>query len=291
MPKSRSSPQRSTSKKVSYTELAGVKKTKEKTSEEPAAATAKEDLALLSNQESEVQPIVTDPPKHGDCPSCKVLADLVRALRKEQDVFRKEIEELRSEVRNKPSETAGEASIDVLAKKVKEIDEKVEERTNRQLRQTLVVRRLKESDDEKQWEDTTNLVAKEFADLLEVDFDTAKQSINRCHRGGSKKFYDRKGRVRPIFIAMMRWDACEALIKAAKEKKPAFSIDYKYGPMTTLRRNQALKLRKSLKAEGKIDKGFIKFPAMLMGKKTTDSNYELIHDFSKEDVSTFKDDE
>ena len=83
-----------------------------------------------------------------------VLVDLVRALRKEQDVFRKEIEELRSEVRNKLSESAGEASIDVLTKKVKEIGEKVEGRTNRQLRQILVVRRLKESDEEKQWEDT-----------------------------------------------------------------------------------------------------------------------------------------
>ena len=284
MPKSKSTPPRSTPK-VSYKELAGAKKTKEKSGVE--LESVKEDQVLEASSELEDQP----DNKHGECQSCKVLANLVRARRKEQEGFRKEIEDLRTEVRNGSSGTANDSPDSKMNKRMTDIEEKVEERTNRQLRQTLVVRRLKETEGEKQWEDTTNLVAKEFADLLEIDFDAAKQSINRCHRGGSKKYYDKKGRVRPIYIAMMRWDSCEALIKAAKEKKPTFFIDYKYGPLTTIRRNQALKMRKALKAEGKIDMGFIKFPAILMGKKAADKSYEVIHDFSKEDVSTFEEDE
>ena len=66
---------------------------------------------------------------------------------------------------------------------------------------------------------------------------------------------------------MLYWEDCERLTKQARSADVNFYDDYKYGPKTTLRRNEALKKRKELKADGVIDRGFVAFPARLMGKK------------------------
>ena len=39
---------------------------------------------------------------------------------------------------------------------------------------------------------------------------------------------------RPIYVTMHEWDACEDLVRASRSFKD-FSIDYKFGLMTTLR--------------------------------------------------------
>ena len=81
----------------------------------------------------------------------------------------------------------------------------------------------------------------------------------------------------------MRWEDCEALVKKSQAARDVF-FEYKYGPRTTVRRNMALKERKALKASGELDKAFIKFPAILMGKKNNEHSYRVIRNFSKEPV-------
>ena len=125
-----------------------------------------------------------------------------------------------------------------------------------------------------------------FADLMGVSHDEAKLMIDRCHRGGKPKYYKEKNKIRPIYAAMMRWDKCEALVKAAREQNEYY-IDYKCGPLTTIRRNQALKMRKEMKRSGQVTSAFLKFPALLMGKRPGQEKYEVIRDFSDDDVSTY----
>ena len=60
--------------------------------------------------------------------------------------------------------------------------------------------------------------------------------------------------------------------------------DYKYGPLTTKRRSEALKVRKELKEKNIITKGFIKYPARLFVIYTGESQYKSYQDFSKMEV-------
>ena len=166
------------------------------------------------------------------------------------------------------------------------MEKKHEDRINRQLRKTLVIRNLPEKDSEK-WADTTDILANKISSLLEMSLDDAYFEIDRCHRGGISKNYKGKSKVRPIYAAMLRWETCEKLVEAARSSGDVY-IDYKFGPLTTLRRNEALKVRKELKRSGVIEKGFIKFPAILMGKKPGAVKYEEIRNFSDDDVSSYK---
>ena len=54
----------------------------------------------------------------------------------------------------------------------KQLEEKVEDRTNRQLRNTILVKGLLEKPNEK-WSDTRNLLAKHIAKLYNIEFKNA----------------------------------------------------------------------------------------------------------------------
>ena len=159
--------------------------------------------------------------------------------------------------------------------------EQLEERTNRQLRKTLVFRGIPEADGEKNWQHTENLVASKIAETLGVTSDETINMIDRCHRGGNPKYYQNKNR--PIYAAMHSWKQCEDIIWTARKKKNIL-VDYKYGPMTSKRRFLALKKRRELIDSGTIVKGHVSYPARLMGKGPNDNRYKLIEDFSQVDV-------
>ena len=79
----------------------------------------------------------------------------------------------------------------------------------------------------------------------------------------------------------------ENILFKARSPDSHINVDYKYGPLTTERRNLALAKRKELKREGKVTKAFVKFPAVLMGKGPGDTKYREIENFSttKVDIS------
>ena len=269
--------------KTDYSALAGVaKKDGKKGKGKNAVPTLSED-PIPSNDKL-------------DCSSCKILADLVRTLLKKQSDLEKEVADLKSDkpatdllkqdVEDLKDRLPGAADDDTdqdLQVRVKALAKQMEDRTNRQLRQTMVLRNLKEDADEKTWDDTRDLVANKITELIGVEFEEAKRLINRCHRGGDPKYYKAEKRIRPIYIAFMRWDTCEKLLHEAR-KQNVFSLDYKYAPRTTVRRNNALKLRRELKTNGDIVSGYVKFPAVLMGKKSVDAKYDVIRDFSDDEV-------
>ena len=177
---------------------------------------------------------------------------------------------------------------------ISQLEERIEERTNRQLRKTLVFRGIPEKADET-WEDTKNLLAKSIQKTLQinenetsVDMDDALAMVERAHRSAPNPHY--KGNApRPIFAAMSWWPDCETIIETYRKKNMSdsshtTSVDYKYGPMTTKRRSLAFKERKRLKDAGEIVSGYVAYPARLMVKtsKVKGTKYVCHKDFSKE---------
>ena len=178
---------------------------------------------------------------------------------------------------------------DGLLSRLAAVEERVEERTNRQLRQTLVFQGIEEKGKES-WADTKHILAESVSETCDVTYEDAEQAINRCHRSGSKT--NRNGRVnrhRPIYANFFSWEVTEDIIVKYREsniKFPHFNIkaNYKYGPLTTKRRSEALKVRKELKESNVITKGFIKYPAKLFVMYKGESLYREHQDFSKMEV-------
>ena len=198
-----------------------------------------------------------------------------------------------------------EAKLKALAyvpKELEQITENVENRTNRQLRETLIFKNVPENEgDDESYDETKELLATIISNNLDdVSYDDAFRLIKRCHRErdrSDEEDHYRKGK-RFIFAAMHSWDLCQTLINKFRQKginDPNFSIsvEQKYGPLTTRRRQLAWQLRKELKDNGDIESGYVKFPAKLIvnytGEVRTTNNgvkkvYKLHTDFSRTKV-------
>ena len=171
-----------------------------------------------------------------------------------------------------------------------QLEEKLEDRTNRQLRQTIVVKGLPEKPSEK-WADTRNILAKYIAKAYDMEFRKAYSLFERVHRGGGNGFEDKKKGRRDIYALCSHWDDSEHLVwksyivNKSRPKKERVVIEYKYGPLTTLRRGEAMKKRREILESKEYRNAYIKFPAQLMARKDGEDNYNLIQDFSKKTVS------
>ena len=228
------------SNKPSYAQLSG--KTKKKTSK-------KSDVPTVESIPDSDPRVPSD--SENDCKSCKVLSNLVRTLLDKQSTLEKEVQSLKEIVGNDSDlaikhaalekemgelksslasdsapQNSGEELHDMKAK-LKEMEKKVEDRTNRQLRKTLVFRNIPEGANEKLWTDITDLLSQKIADLLKIDPDEAEYMIDRCHRGGNSQYYKDKNKTRPIYAAMMRWTDCEDIVKKA------LIVMYQIRPMMT----------------------------------------------------------
>ena len=144
-------------------------------------------------------------------------------------------------------------------------------------------RDVKQHENERTWQDTEKVLVKELASLLSVEQEVAVGMIDRCHRGGNPEYYRKNNKVRPIFAALHDWKTCEEIIQQARRKR-ILIVDFKYGPMTTKRKNLALKKRRELLNTGQIVKAHIAYPARLMGKGKGDIKYKEIEKFSNVDV-------
>ena len=177
----------------------------------------------------------------------------------------------------------------------------VEDNKNRQLRKTLVFRGIKELEfpgDENRnrketWEETAKLLAEAMAAKMEnVSVEEAASMVERCHRANPNPRYEGNA-PRPIFAAFCNWKESEAVKKAFREANAwgnnanrKVIVENKFGPRTTVRRNNALKERKRLKEEGRILSGYVAFPAKLMVKEIGfNTRYRLWKDFSNDPVN------
>ena len=172
----------------------------------------------------------------------------------------------------------------------KALEEKLEDRTNLQLRQTIVIKGIPEKANEK-WADTRNILAKSISKTYDMEYKRAYSLFERVHRGGGNGFQDKKKGKRDIYALCSHWDDSEFLVtksydvNKSKPKKDRFHIGYKYGPITTARRGEALKKRKEVLANKEYRNAYVKFPAVLMARKDGEENYQQIADFSNTCVS------
>ena len=190
------------------------------------------------------------------------------------------LENLLTKLQNQPKSEVEQN--DNITDRVRAVEELVEEGTNRQLRKTLVIRGIPEQQHEK-WSDTDSTLSSIIAKTMDIPLQEAGKMIDRCHRGGNPKFYKENNKHRPIYAAMHRWKDCENFIWEARKKRTAL-VDYKYGPITTVRRNIALKKRREILDSKLVTKAHVAYPARLMGKGPGDVRYKLIEDFSSTQV-------
>ena len=154
---------------------------------------------------------------------------------------------------------------------IKNIEEKIEDRTNRQLRETLVIKNVPENPDES-YKDTKKLLAELISENVDgVTYEYAFSQIKRAHMETFRS--DSVGNTRTgkriIFAALHSWDLCEEMKNSFRLKCIAnadfnISVDQKYGPLTSQRRRKALEMRRELKQNGLITSEYIDFPAKLM---------------------------
>ena len=187
------------------------------------------------------------------------------------------------------------------ANKINQIEERIEERTNRSLRQTLVFKGIKEQKIDvknfkgklvtvsERWSDTTDILSEVIATACDLDAEDTRDWINRAHRSAPNP---RKEGKRDIYANFFSWEVTQQIIKGFREYNISNNdfkvfVDYKYGPLTTARRNEALKLRSELKRERAIVKGYVNYPAKLMVLYPGESRFTEHSDFSKKSV-TFK---
>ena len=62
-------------------------------------------------------------------------------------------------------------------------------------------------------------------------------------------------------------------------------IEYKYGPLTSIRRGLAMKMRKEILEQKTYKNAYVKFPAILFARKDGEDKYNIVKDFSNETVS------
>ena len=172
----------------------------------------------------------------------------------------------------------------------KRLEEHVEDRTNRQLRKTLVFHNIPEIESET-WEQTEKLVAEAIANVCDIKIEEARDNLERVHRSAPNPRY--KGSApRKIFAAGYDWkfsEKCKAEFKTQNILQTNKIIcEQMYGPLTRARRDLAMKERKLLKTNKKVISAYVDFPAKLMAKTKKDGKYELLKDFSKAAVKLGK---
>ena len=196
------------------------------------------------------------------------LGNLHAEVGNQGDIARAKFEEMAKKIADLEEKVA---VLDNVQDEIDHLAEKVEDRTNRQLRETLIFKNIPEDGDEESYQQSKELIATTISTHCEdITYEYALSQVKRAHREQNRYEGDhiRAGK-RFIFAALHSWDLCQLVIETFREKNindPLFTIhaDQKYGPLTTKRRQLAFLQRKQLKDAGTITSGYVSFPAKLM---------------------------
>ena len=197
-----------------------------------------------------------------------------------------------SDLRRHKAETTDE--INELRSENERIKEELENRTNRQLRRTLIFKNIPETKEDESYADVKNLLSDIISSNSDISKVEAYAGIERAHREAKREGGRRTGK-RKIFAAFLDWDLPQKILqvfrkKGIEDKSFKFYAEQMYGPMTSMRRNLAFKKRRALKDEGTIVSAFVAFPAKLLVNRPGEYNsegkklYREYKDFSREKV-------
>ena len=216
------------------------------------------------------------------------------AVSQKFSTLNKRIEELEAKLAKLEGLPNKIGPLESIPSKVDLLAEKVEDRTNRQLRETLVFKNIPEEERDASYKETKELLATVISrNCPDFTYNDVLTQIKRAHRE-SKRNSEQNSRAgkRLIFAAFHSWDMTQKIIETFRQKcitDRAFTIaaEQKYGPMTSKRRQLAFILRRRLIDSGEIVSGYVDFPARLMvnvpGATRSDGKkrYEQHTDFSR----------
>ena len=173
--------------------------------------------------------------------------------------------------------------IELLQKKVKDLEDETDDLRNRSMRSNLVILGIDE--DEQDRRSTPDIVADFLVEHLDVDsFEEASHNIVRAHRGrrgADNRNRNRKGG-RPIYVKFSRDDiAAEFLQRSIQNQitKKGFKVSQQFSPRLQERRNLALQKRRELLTSKQITKGYVEYPAVLKCIQTGCKEYTVIDTF------------
>ena len=178
--------------------------------------------------------------------------------------------------------------------KLGKLVELVEDRTNRQLRNTLVFKGIPVTKGERHgmkeaWNETRKVLAETLAQhVLDLSVESAQNIFERVHRG---RPIAKNVQNRHIYARVFDWNMSEKLkndMRKVNTQNPSLKIycEQMYGPRTSQRRNHALSIRKTLKSNNEIVSGYVSFPAKLMVKVSSDpkATYTIHDDYSEMEI-------
>ena len=169
-----------------------------------------------------------------------------------------------------------------LEKKVSELDEQLDDQSNRSMRNTLVIKGIPQSDDNESWDKTSELLAKKLNECWggNSSEEEIAQGIERAHRVGGEKV----GIGKPIIAKFKSWTFSEKVKKIMRDHLITNGGNIYVSQLVTKkvqeRQYQARKYRKELFNNDPNQNIFIKYPAQVMGKrKGSTEKYKLLKSF------------
>ena len=124
-----------------------------------------------------------------------------------------------------------------------------------------------------------NILAKHVSKFYKIDFKDGFVLFERVHRGGGNGYQDEKKGNCHNYALCRKWDDSEFLVlnsfdvNKSKPTKDRVVIEYKYGPLTSQRRGEAMKMRREILEEKAYNNAYVKFTALLMARKDGEDKY------------------
>ena len=158
-----------------------------------------------------------------------------------------------------------------LERKVDELEDSLAEQTDRSMRSSITIHNIEKGPKET-WDETKEIAAKFFAEHLPGDQREWPNKIERAHRG----------RTTVIHCRFESWRFAEEVREKFREKRGKigniFILD-KFTICMQDRRAKANDTRKNFRQSNPGAKAYIRYPAILMGKKIIDDRYYEITRF------------
>ena len=162
----------------------------------------------------------------------------------------------------------------------KSMNTALDDSINRSMRNTLVIKGLKEEGEET-YQQTTDVIARLIHGIdPTIATETVKNDIERAHRETKSNTTNKKPRF--IFVKFHSWQKSELYKRTIQTHSISnnnftISVDQMYSKEVFNRRNEALKVRRSRIEEGDTRKMYVKYPAKLMVKQN--NKYIVLKEF------------
>ena len=162
------------------------------------------------------------------------------------------------------------------AKKIRELEEDIEDQVNRKFRDTPVIRSIKRKIKRKHGITLhAHVLSSSLCGLFRWNPNQFLSDIKRAHRG------DHKNPNSPIYVKFISWKVSQAvldsIIRANRSRQTNISASQKYSGKVQKRMDRLLITRREFKSDEEKSywKSYVKYPGAIMVKKPEDRNYSV----------------